>query len=139
MVDHSLDAPGDNRFGFCGRGLLIGVYPGNLLAYGYQFTKIRVEAGPGGSSSEGCLVQVWRAGCNNDPRQTQLFDIVFDELLAQAGAHEFVIARKDYTPVLELIRGPPGHIFDIHNTCNIRTTMTNIDSNFFIHNIFSLM
>ena len=71
------------------------VDPRDLLADGDHVEQVRVQPGALAGAAEGGLVQVRRAGGHHHAVQPELLDVLLDHLLAEAGAHELVVAGDD--------------------------------------------
>ena len=79
-----------------GRSLgVVGVHPRVVLADVDHLEIERVQPSGGHGVAEGVLVQLRRAGRNNDAVKPVLADVLPDQFLAGIGAHVFVIARED--------------------------------------------
>ncbi len=57
-------------------------------------------------------------------------DVLFDQVLSQAGAHELVVAGNDD---VFLFSGPSGHILHIHDFGDIGAAMADVNANSFTH------
>jgi hypothetical protein len=96
MTGHPAHSRSDERFGLPGRFVSIRVNPGAVLADVGHLEHVRVDPGPLARAAKGRLVHMGRARGHDDPINAKFFDVFFDQLLAQAGTHEFVIARDDH-------------------------------------------
>ena len=83
---------GHHRLGlFRGDGLVV-MDPRDLLADGSQLAKIWIQPGVLRRGPESFFVQMGGTSRDHDPCQAKFLDILFDQLLPQAGAHELVFA-----------------------------------------------
>ena len=140
-MDDTRHTARDDGLGLFGRGDFIGMHPRILLTDGDQFAQIRVQTGAFAGIAEGLFVQVRGAGRNNNTGKFLLFDILLDEFLAQAGAHEFVITCDYHALLLKFVTRPCANLSHVHNTCNVGTTMANVYSDLFslFHTFHSLV
>ncbi len=104
--------------------------PGALLPDVGHLHQVRIEAGAAAGPPEGRLVQLGRAGGHDDPGQTQLLNILLDELLARLGAHEPVMPADGYSR--ERCR-EPGDAFHIDRVGDVGPTVAHVDADLLSH------
>ncbi len=73
-----------------------------------------------------------RTGGNDDPVETEVFDVVLDEDLAGIGTHEFVFPGYDYSGQF---LGKFRYFRNIHFAGDIRAAMAHIDADLGTHAI----
>ena len=120
------DTAGDDRLGLGGRGVMVGVDPRDLLADRHQLAQVGVEPGPFAGAAEGLLVHVRRAGRHHDAVEAELADVVLDQLLAEARAHERVVAGDDDALGAELLGGVVTDRGDIDHAGDVRAAVADV-------------
>ena len=134
MVDDPLHRRIDQGFGFLGSFLPIIGYPRVMLTNISHLEQIWVQSGSLACGAEGLLVHVGGARGNDYPRQAFLFDVCFDELLPQTGAHELVVAGNRH---LVLHFYPASDLFHVYSFGDVGAAMAYIYPNFFTHRFLS--
>ena len=132
VVDDTRHTTRDDGLGLLGGGNFVSMHPRVLLPDGDQFAQVRVQTGALAGGAEGGFVQVWGAGSHDHTGQFLLFDILLDQFLAQAGAHELVVAGNNDTFVSQIISGPLADLGDVDHTGDIGAAVANINANAFL-------
>ncbi len=71
-------------------------------------------------------MQVGRAGCHDHAGQSLFLDILLDQFLAQAGAHELVIARDHHAFVSQVFAGPLADFADVDHAGDIGAAVADV-------------
>ena len=122
------DAAGDDRLGLGRGGDLVGVDPRDLLADRHELAQVGVEAGALAGAAERLLVHVRRAGRDDDAVEPQLLDVLLDQLLAEARAHERVVAGHDDPVRPEPLGRPVADGRDVDGPGDVRAAVADVDA-----------
>src|ERR1035437_5096496 len=69
-----------------------------------------------------------RTRCNDDAVEPELEDVVGDQLLPGARAHEPVFARDDYALVLEGLARPAGDLDHVDDAGDVAAAVADVDA-----------
>ena len=81
-------------------------------------------------------MQVRGAGCHDHAGQFLLLDVLLDQFLSQAGAHEFIITRDNHALVNQVFSGPFTDLSHIDHAGNIAATVADVHTNAFLGFLF---
>ena len=118
---------------------VLGLFQGRIRFLdgpGYMFPdvgylqKIRIDSGLLAGFTKCGLMHARRAGCDDDPVQAQLLDVLLDLILARFGTHEPVIpCNGDVREIFRVF----GELFDLNLTGNVCPAVANINPYFYSH------
>src|SRR3990170_2110046 len=109
----------------------VGGDPRNLLAQADHVAQVRVHAGIGAGLAEGLLMQMRRAGPDDDAREALLLDVLFDQLLSERGAHELVVAGDG--DAVQVVLRPMGEALDVDRAGDVAAAVADVDANALRH------
>jgi hypothetical protein len=78
------------------------------------------------------LVHKGRARSNDHPGQTQLLDVLPDEVLSWVGAHVTIVSRYNY--IIER-GGEFRHLLHIYRACDVGAAVTDVNAYSFHNNL----